>query len=141
MAQAPQQPAQPGGAQLPQQGLTPEQTRQMQIMSKQAMRLLSEEATSDQIVQRAQQGDAKRVVAEVVSSVLRGLYAAASEAGQNIEMVTVLVTGIQIIGDLAEMLVAAGVVPAEQETQFVADTSKIAVELHNAALQQQGGAA
>lgn len=153
---APKEAQSPGGApagggaqpQLPKGGLTPEQTRQLQIMSKQAMGLLLEDATAAQIVKSAQSGDPQQVVSDIVLRVLEQLYQAATQAGQQIDMVTLLVTGIQIIGDLAEMLGAAGVLPddPQAQAQFVGAVSKIAVDKHNAMVsgggaQQPGGVA
>ena len=146
--QPPQQAAQPpqdGGAgapQLPQQALSPEQIQHMKIMSKQAMSFLLEDDTAQQIVQRAQQGDPQQVVADIVTTIMGRLYEVATQAGQQVDMVTLLVTGIQIIGDLAEMLGEAGVLPddPQAQAQFVGAVSKIAVDKHNATVQQQGGA-
>jgi hypothetical protein len=114
--------------------------RQLQVMSKQAMSFLLEDTNAQQIVQQAQQGDPQQVVADVVTRVLQHLYEAATQAGQQVEMVTILVTGIQIIGDLAEMLGAAGVLPQDPQAQaqFVGAVSKICVDKHNATV--QGGA-
>lgn len=145
MAQLPQQASnqpQTGGAQLPQQPLTPDQIRKMQVMSKQAMSLLVEEATSDQIVESAKAGDPQKVVADLVVMLLGRLYEAAKSAGQMGEgpedMVTLMVTGIQIIGDVTEMLVAAGVIEEAQAPQFVGAVSKMAIDQHNAGLQGGG---
>lgn len=134
--------AQPGAGApaLPQQPLTPEQTRQMQIMAKQAMGLLLEDATAEMIVQQSQQGEPAQVIAQMVVGVMGQLYEAASGAGQQVEMVTLLVTGIQIIGTLAEMLVAAGVIEEATLPQFVAQASKIAVDMHNATVSGGQGA-
>jgi hypothetical protein len=140
-AQPPQPPQQgPGAPQLPQQAMTPEQTRQLQVMSKQAMSFLLEDQTAAQIVQKAQQGDPQQVVADIVLAIMQRLYEAATKAGQQVEMVTLLVTGIQIIGDLAEMLGAAGVLPKEPQAQaqFVGAVSKLCVDKHNSMVQGGG---
>jgi hypothetical protein len=140
-AQAPNTAPNGGGsaAQLPQQALSQEQIRQLQIMSKQAMGLLLEDATAEQIVAQARAGDASQVIAGIVVPLMQRLHEAASGAGQNVEMVTLMVTGLQIIGTLTEMLVEAGVVPEAEAQQFVAQTSKLAVDQHNQQVQQQGG--
>lgn len=138
--QPPPQGAQPpqGSGQPAAQQLSPEQIRQMQVMSKQAMELLSEQGTSEMIVQRAEQGDPAQVIAQIVVEVTSRLFEAATNAGQKVDMVTILVTGLQIIGSLAELLAAADVVPKEQLPQFVAQASKIAVDQHNAMVQGGG---
>jgi hypothetical protein len=126
------QPAAGGAPQMPVQALTEEQTRQMQLMSKQAMELLLEEATTDQILRMAESGDPQQAIAKIVTGLLDRLYEAASNAGQQIEMVTMLVTGIQIIGVLAELLVTAGVIQEQDAPAFIGAVSKIAVDAHNA---------
>lgn len=152
MAQPPQQAsnqpqtggAQPPnqGAQLPQQALSPDQIRKMQVMSKQAMSLLLEDATSEQIVKSAKAGDPQQVVADLVVTLLGRLYEAAKAAGQMgdgpEDMVTLMVTGVQIIGDLTEMLIAAGVLQESQAQQFVATVTKMAIDKHNSSLQGGG---
>jgi hypothetical protein len=133
---APQQPG-AGAPTMPQQ-LNPDQLRKMQVMVKQAMGLLLQDDTAEHLVAKAKQGEPQQVVAEVVSGLLGQLYQAATEAGQEVDMVTMMVTGIQIIGTLAEMLAHEGVIPQEQLPQFVAAAGKIAVDQHNATV--QGGA-
>lgn len=144
----PQQPAtpaaQPGAAGGMPQSLTPDQVRKMQIATKQAMSFLLQDQTAQAIVQKAKQGNPQEVVADVVVSVLGKVHQAASAAGQMGEgpedTVTMLVAGVQIIGDLAEMLAAGGVLPNDPQAlaQFVAQTANIAVQKHNEQMQQQG---
>jgi hypothetical protein len=135
-----------GGAQLPQQPLTPEQTRKMQLMAKQAMGLLLEDATAQQIVKMAQGGDPQQVVAQIVVRTMHRLFEAGQAAGQldpnnPADIVASMVAAVQIIGDLTEMLVQAGVVQQAQAPQFIAVTTKAALEQHNANATQKGGAA
>lgn len=113
----------------------------MQVMVKQAMGLLLEDATAEQIVSRSRSGDPQQVIATIVVEVLGRLYEAATQAGQNVGMVTLLVTGIQIIGTLTEMLIEAGVLQQEQAQEFIGAVSKMAVDQHNQQIQAGGGAA
>lgn len=126
----------PGGAQPQQaQGLNPQQIQQMQTMVKQAMGLLLEEQTADTIVAKAQQGNPQRMVTDLAVDLMGKLYEAATQAGQQIDMVTLMVTGLQIIGTLTEMLVAGGVLTEQDAPQFVAGVSKMAIQKHNQAVQ------
>jgi len=53
-------------------------------------------------------------------------------------LLTVLAAGVQVIGVVGEMLVAAGVVPEQELPQFAAAVAKMAVDQHNAAQGGQG---
>lgn len=137
------QPAPGGGGGQPQlqQSLSPQQIRQFEVMHKQAMRLLLREDTATRIVQQAQEMDPTKAVATIVGSLLQRLYQAAERAGQQIDMVTMLVTGVQIIGDITEMLIEAGVLEEPQAANFIGEVSRMAIEEHNARVQEGGGGA
>jgi hypothetical protein len=135
--QTQQSPA-PGGAQA--QQLSPQQLKQMQLVSKQAMTVLLEDKAAENIVARAKADDPAKVVAEVTTQVLHQIHQAAARAGQNVDMVTMMVAGVQIVSTLAQMLVAGDVLQEEQLPQFVPQACRMAVEMHNAAAGGQGAA-
>lgn len=136
-------PQAPGGAQ-PQQALNPQQIKQMQLVVKQCMQLLLQDQTADMIVAKAKQGQPAKVLADLVGPLLSRVAETAKEAGADVDMVTMMVAGVQVLGLLAEMLFQADVIATEQEAaQVVAQASKIAVDQHNARakqLQAGGGA-
>lgn len=129
-----------GGASAPgsmPQQLSPQQLQQMQLVVKQCMQLLLQDQTAKAIVAKCQQGNAADVVGGMVADLLGRVHESARGAGANVDMVTMLVAGVQVIGTLAEMLWHAGVIQAEQQVpQFVAAACKSAVEQHNMGVQQ-----
>lgn len=138
MATMQPQPAGPGAAALPQQ-LSPEQTQQMELVVRQCMQLLLEETTAKMIVAKAQQGDPAQVIAQLVAPLLRQVHASATEAGAQVDMLTMMVAGVQVMALMAKMLEQADVIPDDAAAaQVVAQASKLAVEQHNASV---GGAA
>jgi hypothetical protein len=130
--------AQPGGApQMPGQTLTPEQDQQRQLVARQCMELLSEDATAQMIVAKAQQGDPAKAIADVVVPLLRRVAEAAQEAGAEPDMLAMLVGGFEVIAKLAELMWHAGVVEDEKQVPtLAAQAAKLAVDQHNASLQQ-----
>lgn len=139
---APQQPQPPGAGgspQMPSQ-LSPEQMQQMQLVVKQCMQLLLQDQTAEMIVAKAKQGQPAQVLADIVGPLLSRVAETADASGVQVDMVTMLVAGVQVLGLLAEMLFQADVIASEQEAaQVVAQASKIAVDQHNARAQQAGG--
>jgi hypothetical protein len=124
--------------------LTDEKVKQMQLMVKQAMSILLEDTSAEMIVNRCKQEDASMVLAETVNGIMGDIWSTAQEAGTDVDMVTVMVAGMQVIGTLSELLVVEGIVPKEKAPEFVAGTCKLAVEMHNATIKQmaqQGGEA
>lgn len=134
--------AQPKVAPQQMQGLDPAQLAKMKVMAKQAMGLLLEDQHVDLLLKQARAGDPSTVVATMVLGVMRQIYEAGSQAGQLSQdpkdMVAMMATAIQIIGNLTEILVSDGVVPEDQAAQFVAATSKKAVDMQNQGAQQGG---
>lgn len=132
--------AAPAGASasLPQQALTPDQIHKMQIMARQAMMFLTKGTTADHILAQCKAGNPAQVIATTVVAILHRVWESAQAAGQQVDMVTVLVTGLQIIGDLTEMLIGAGVVSKDQAPQFIAQASQLAVQKHNAMVGSMG---
>lgn len=127
---------------LPSQPMTADQVRKMQTMAKQAMSLLLEDAHANQIVQAAKQGDPKQVVSDLVLKVMQQVWQAGAQAGALTEtpgdIVAAMVAGLQIIADLTEMLIAAGVLQQSEAQGFVGEVSKIVVTQHNAGVQGGG---
>lgn len=129
------------GGQPPQQ-LSPEQLQQMQLVVKQCMSILLEEQTADMIVAQARQGDPADVIAGIVGPLLSKVHESAKEAGVEVDMVTMMVAGVQVLGLLAEMLMQADVLADEQQAaQVVGQAAKLAVDKHNAMVTGQGGGA
>lgn len=114
------------------QGLDPTQTKAKDLMVKQAMSLLLREDTAEHIVNKAKNGDPKAAVVDAVVPLLTQIHQMASVAGAKVEMVTVLVAGIEIVAVMAKMLEAAEVLTEEEIPNFCADAAKEAVERHNA---------
>jgi hypothetical protein len=139
MMQQQPQPAQPGGpaGAQPQQQLSPQQLQQMQLISKQAMEVLLQSDMAESIVARAQSGDPMQVTAEITLQLLRQINTAATQAGQQVEMLPFMVASVQIISTIGEMLEAGEVLTAEELPQFVANTCKVLVETHNATVSKQ----
>lgn len=137
-----QQPTmQPGGqpsAAPPPQSLSPKQVQQLQILSRQAASIVLDPQTSEMILAKAEQGDPAQAVAQVVVDMLPQLWEAASQSGQQIDMLTMMVAGLQVIGIISEMLMAAGILTEQEAPQFLAQAGKLAVEMHNAKLQGGG---
>jgi hypothetical protein len=142
--QAGAQPAAQPGAQPPggamQQSMNPQQVKQMQLVVKQCMQLLLQDQTAAMIVAKAKQEPPAQVLASIVGPLLSRVAESAKEAGAEVDMVTMMVAGVQVLGLLAEMLFHADVLPNEQDmVTVVAEASKIAVQQHNAnAMKMQG---
>lgn len=113
------------------QALTPEQVKQMQLIVKQGLSHLLDSQNAAYLVKKAEATDPVATVAQAVAPVLKAIYASASESGVKVDMVVVLVAGIQIIATLAKMLESQGLIEEAQIPQFCADVSKIAVGAHN----------
>lgn len=136
MATQPPQPAAPGGQQV-----SPEQLRAMQLIVRQAMGVLLQDDTAENIVQRAQAGDPKQVVAETAIGIVKRVWESANSAGAQVDILTCMLAATQIIGTLSEMLAKAGVISEQELPQFAAQACKIAVDLHNGQLQEGGAPA
>lgn len=134
----------PGGGVNPAQlkGLNPQQIQQMQQVVKQCMQvLLSNESAKTIISKCRMMGHPAQVIADTVAPLLSRVHEAAMGAGKNIEMLTMMVAGVQVIATLAEMLWHADVIKSEQDMlQVVGEASKLAVDKHNNDVTQQGGA-
>jgi hypothetical protein len=124
-----------------QQGLSQQQIQQMQLVVKQALGELLQDDTADMLVKQAQQGNPQEIVARAIGPLLQAVYQSAADAGQNLDMVTVLAAGVQVIGVVGEMLVKAGVIPEQELPSFCAAVAKMAVDQHNAAQGGQGAPA
>lgn len=127
--------------QPPQQGLSPEQQQQMQLVVKQCMQMVLDDQSADMIIAKCQQGNAPDVIASIVGPLLAKVHESAKGAGVNVDMVTMMVAGVQVIGTLAEMLWHADVIKSEQEVPaFIGQAAKLAVDKHNAMVPQGAGA-
>lgn len=145
MATAPQATPQapgssPAGSAQPAQAMTPQQQQQMELIVKQCMRVLLEDAAAHTIVVKASKpgNNPAKVLAAIVAPLLAQIAATAKQAGAEPDTVTFMVAGVQVLGLLVEMLIVADVVEEANGPAVVADAAKRAVEMHNAALQGGG---
>lgn len=108
------------------------------LIVKQALSHILKPETMDAIISKAQNGDPKQAVLDAVSPLLQSVYDTATESGAQVSMLVMLVAGIEVIGNVAEMLGAAGVIPSDEKAvaMFAAEVGKMAVEEHN---QRVGG--
>lgn len=128
----------PGGAQPQQaQGLNPQQTDQARKVATQAMGILLERETAETIIAKAKQGNPARVIADLSVDLVGKIYQSAKEAKPpaEIDMVTLMVATVQIIGTLTEMLVEGEVLTEQDAPQFLAGVCKMAIQKHNQAVQ------
>ena len=114
--------------------------KQKDLVVRQALSHILKPETMDAIIAKAQNGDPKQAVLDAVSPLLQSVYDTASESGAQVSMLVMLVAGIEVIGNVAEMLGAAGVIPGDEKAvaMFAAEVGKMAVEEHNQRVQGGG---
>ena len=116
--------------------LPPEQQKAFDMVVKQAMSFLIADDNAKTIIGKAQSGDPKQAVVDAMTPVLKAIWQAAQKSGADIEAPVFLAAGIRILTLLAEMLAAVGIISEQEIPQFAAQTAKLAVDQHNAAVQQ-----
>lgn len=117
------------------QALDPVQQKAKDLMVRQAMSFLLKDEHAQHIIAKAKAGDPKAAVIEAMTPLLQNIHQMASVAGAKVEMVTVLVAGIEITAALAKMLEVAGVMTEQEIPAFCVDVAKEAVAQHNAKVQ------
>lgn len=125
-----------------QQGLNPEQQKAKDLIVRQAMTHIvgGQGDNAQAIVTKAQAGDPQDAVLDAVAPLLQSIYDTAQKAGAQVDMLTMLVAGIEIIGNLAEMLAKAKIIPDDERSiaSFAAEAAKKAVLEHNQRVQEGG---
>lgn len=119
------------------QGLSPEQQKQFDTVSKQALTFLLEDGNAKLIIDKAKASDPKTAIVEAIQPVLQGIWSAAEEAGAKLEMAIFLAAGLNVITILADMIAVAGVIPEDQVQQLATQAAQEAVQQHNAGVQSQ----
>lgn len=129
----------PGAGGAPQgQPLTAEQQQGYDLIVKQALGFLLDDNHARLLVQKAQSGDPRQVIADAVGPLLQQIYGAAKQAGANVDMVTLLAAGINVITVLAQMLSVAGIIQEADIPKFCKGVAEMAITQHNSTVQQQG---
>ncbi len=133
----------PGG-----QPLDPQQRKAYDLIVRQALGVLLQGRVARYLVQRAASGDPQQAVVDAVSPLLRNIYAAAQAAGAQVDMVTLLAAGINIVTVAADLLARAGILQQADIPAFCSAVAQRAVQQHNAQVPQgaepaagQGGGA
>ena len=117
-------------------GLPPEQKRQFDTVSKQALSFLLEDNNAKLIIDKAKTSDPKTAIVESVQPVLQAVWASIEEAGAKVEIPIFLAAGLNVITILADMMAVAGVIPEDQVQQLAQEAAQEAVQQHNAGMQQ-----
>lgn len=125
------------GKAIPKQGLSPEQQKQFDTVSKQALSFLLEDSNAKLIIDKAKASDPKTAIVESVTPVLQGVWASIEEAGANVEMHIFLAASLNVITILADMMAVAGVIQEDQVQQLATQAAQEAVQQHNAGVQSQ----
>lgn len=132
-----QGPAGPG------QPLSPPQRQAFDLVVQQALGLLLQGTTARHIVQKAAAGDPEQAVVDAVAPLLQRIYATARAAGAQLDTVTLLAAGINIVAVVADMLAQAGILRRADIPAFCRSVAQMAVQQHNRQAGQgagQGGA-
>ena len=131
------------GQQGQQQGLNPQQQKAKDLIVRQAMTHIvgGDGANAKAIMAKAEAGDPKEAVLDAVTPLLQAIYDSAQQAGAQVDMLTMLVAGIEVIGNLAEMMASAGLIPQDEKSiaTFAAEVAQKAVLEHNQRVQEGGG--
>lgn len=124
------------------QGLDPQQQKAKDLVVRQAMTHIvgGDGSNADAIVTKAQSGDPQEAVLDAVAPLLQAIYDSAQKAGAQVDMLTMMVAGIEVIGNLAEMLASAKIIPGDEKSiaSFAAEVAKKAVLEHNQRVQGGG---
>jgi hypothetical protein len=109
---------------------------------KQAMSHILQDDEANAIITKAESVGPEEAALDAVVPLLQSIYDSAAEAGVQIEMLTLLVAGMEIIGALAEMMAAAGLIPKDEKAvaDFAVKVSKMAVDEHNQRVQGEQNA-
>jgi hypothetical protein len=128
-------PTQPGKA--GQKGLSPEQQKAFNMVSKQALEFLLEDNNAKLIVAKAQQSDPQTAIVEAIRPVMRGIWQAAEQSGVKLDLPVFLAAALNVITILADMMAVQGVIPEEQVAQLAQSAAQEAVKQHNAEMPQE----
>lgn len=113
-------------------GLDPQQQKQFDTVSRQALGFLLEDNNAKLIVEKAKVSDPKTAIVEAVSPVLQSIWSAAEQAGATPDMPVFLAAALNVITILADMMAVTGVIPDEQVAQLAQQAAQEAVQRHNA---------
>jgi hypothetical protein len=128
-------PMQPGKA--GQKGLSPEQQKAFNMVSKQALEFLLEDNNAKLIVAKAQQSDPQTAIVEAIRPVMQGIWQAAEQSGVKLDLPVFLAAALNVITILADMMAVQGVIPEEQVAQLAQSAAQEAVKQHNAEMPQE----
>jgi hypothetical protein len=101
---------------------------------RQAMQVLLEQSAMNNLANTAKRsGDPAKAIAGAVLPVIRHVYAAAHQAGGQLDIRVLTLAGREIIKVLVAVLGASGVIHPEQATQVVSQAYQATIDGHNAA--------
>lgn len=124
------------------QGMDPQQLKSKDLVVRQAMTHIigGQGQNADAIITKAQAGDPKEAVLDAIAPLLQSIYDSAQKAGAQVDMLTMMVAGIEVIGNVAEMLASAKLIPGDEKSiaTFAAEVAKAAVLEHNQRVQGGG---
>lgn len=134
MQGGPMERGQPGVA--GKKGLSPEQQKQFDTVSRQALSFLLEDGNAQLIAQKAKASDPKTAIVGAIRPVMQSIWSAAEQAGAKLDMPVFLAAALNVITILADMLAVLGVIPEEQVQQLAQEAAQDAVQQHNAEVGQ-----
>lgn len=118
-------------------GLSPEQQKQFDTVSRQALAFLLEDGNAQLIADKAKASDPKTAIVGAIRPVMQSIWSAAEQAGAKLDMPVFLAAALNVITILADMLAVLGVIPEEQVAQLAQAAAQDAVQQHNAEVGQQ----
>lgn len=118
-------------------GLSPEQQKQFDTVSRQALAFLLEDGNAKLIIDKAKASDPQAAIVGAVRPVLQSIWSAAEQAGAVLDTAVFLAASLNVITILADMMAVAGVIPEEQVAPLAQSAAEESVRQHNEEVGQQ----
>lgn len=134
-ATAPEQTAQPTAKPQQPPELDPQTQQQVDLICNQASDYITQDENTDQLVAMSKNGPAEGI-ANLATTVLKGIYAAASQAGKTIPQEVMAIAGAQVALLFAAVLANEGVIDVKHIQQVAQQAYDMAVQQHNARFKQ-----
>ncbi len=137
---APEQQAQPQSPQQEQPAKLDQHTQQqIDLICNQSADFILKDENIDRLVEMSKAGPDK-AIADMATTVLKGIYAAASSAGKTIPQEVMAIAGSQVALLFSAVLANEGVIDIKQIQQVAQQAYDMAVQQHNARFEQQSSA-
>lgn len=140
--QSPDQSPAPAPAEGQPSDFTDQEIKAVNLMIKQGVKVLLDEATVTGIAEQAAKGDPAQAIADAVAPVIKQIHGMASGGGK-LDIKVPLLAARELVKILVAVISASGVIPMESAGQVAEQAFKLGIEKHNQSAAQaqapQGG--